>query len=146
MARRSTITTGMAGEFYVMEKLFRLGFLPALTLGNAKTVDIFVRVSSGRTLNVSVKAITARGKWGVGSSDYEVEENLIFVLLYYRSWGDFRTQPDAYILPATVVNTLKREWFRGYAVYMPPHRYKADLAEYLENWNLFEQFGEPIRS
>lgn len=43
MARRSTNITGMASEFYVMSVLYRLGYNPALTVGNAKSIDILVK-------------------------------------------------------------------------------------------------------
>jgi len=66
MPRGDGHATGMAGEFFVMEQLFRRGHLPALTLGNAKTVDIFVKTTNG-TYQVSVKSIRGGGKWGVGS-------------------------------------------------------------------------------
>jgi hypothetical protein len=51
----------MAGEFFVMEKLFRLGHEPALTLGNAKSVDILLRKSDDSLREVSVKAMCAAG-------------------------------------------------------------------------------------
>jgi hypothetical protein len=41
--RNSGHATGMGGEFLVMERLFRLGHEPALTLGDAKSSDIIVR-------------------------------------------------------------------------------------------------------
>jgi hypothetical protein len=52
--RKSTHETGMAGEFFVMEQLFRLHHEPALTLGNAKNIDIIVRTQSG-VLKVSAQ-------------------------------------------------------------------------------------------
>lgn len=59
--RRNGHATGMAGEFFVMEKLFRLGHEPALTLGNAKSVDILLRKSDDSLREVSVKAMCAAG-------------------------------------------------------------------------------------
>ena len=67
--RRDGHATGMAGEFFVMEKLFRLGHEPALTLGNAKSIDVLVRRSDGTLREVSVKAIRGGGRWGVASAD-----------------------------------------------------------------------------
>jgi hypothetical protein len=92
MPRGDGHATGMAGEFFVMEQLFRLGHLPALTLGNAKTVDIFVKTTNG-TYQVSVKSIRGGGKWGVGRDDYSSHDDLIFVLLRYDSFEDLRVRP-----------------------------------------------------
>lgn len=59
--RRSTHDSAMAGEFFVMEALYRLGHQPALTLGNAKSVDILVRNKRGRLIEVSVKTVRGGG-------------------------------------------------------------------------------------
>ena len=67
--RKSGHATGMAGEFFVMERLFRLGHEPALTLGNAKSIDVIVRTKSGNLKTVSVKALRGGGKWPVDKDD-----------------------------------------------------------------------------
>ncbi|MCP9786006.1 hypothetical protein [Cyanobium sp. N5-Cardenillas] len=47
---------GIAGEFYVLHMLARLGYSPALTLGNTKGVDILVTCpSTSRVSRVEVK-------------------------------------------------------------------------------------------
>jgi hypothetical protein len=61
--RRSGHATGMADEFFVMEKLYRLGPQSALMMGNAKSIDILVRTALGKVREISVKAIRSGGKW-----------------------------------------------------------------------------------
>lgn len=125
----------MAGEFFVMESLFRLGHEPSLTLGNAKTIDILVRTISGKLYEVSVKAIQGGGKWGVGTEDYSNRGNLIFVLLYYKSFSDISTVPESFVLPAEDVEKLKRGWHNNsFAVFY----YKDDrqkLEPYRNAWD-----------
>src|SRR5271155_3491563 len=118
MARRDGHATGMAGEFFVMEKLFRLGHMPALTLGHSKMIDILVNTSAGDVCKVSVKAICGGEKWGVGTYDYSKSRDLFFVLLLYKAFEQVETQPVAYIVPARKVERLKRQWFDQYAVYL----------------------------
>jgi hypothetical protein len=79
--RKSTHESGMAGEFFVMEALYRLGHEPALTLGNAKLIDILVQTKKGATKRISVKAIRGGGKWGVGDANLSKQKELFFVLL-----------------------------------------------------------------
>jgi hypothetical protein len=74
-------STAMAGEFFVMETLYRLGYQPSLTLGNAKSIDILVETHTKRLFEVSVKAVRGGGKWGVGTENLARRKNLIFVLL-----------------------------------------------------------------
>jgi hypothetical protein len=100
----------LAGEFFVMEQLFRLGYLPALTLGNAKTVDIFVKTAKG-SYEVSVKALRGNGgKWGVGNVNYSEQKRFIFVFLLYKDFDDLKAPPDVYVVPAPIVEKIKHPW------------------------------------
>jgi hypothetical protein len=113
--------TGMAGEFFVMERLFRLGVFPALTLGNAKSVDILVRSKTGQNLAVSVKAVRGNaGKWTVGAEDYSEQTDLIFVFLLYKNFDDLETSPRAWVVPAVDVQAIKQPWLnKGPALSIP---------------------------
>ena len=94
-------STGMAGEFYVMESLYRLGHEPALTLGNAKSIDILTRSPKGNHYEISVKAIHGGGKWGIGKKDedYSNRKNLVFVLLHYKQFKDLSELPIVRVIP-----------------------------------------------
>ncbi len=131
--------TGLAGEFHVMELLFRLGHEPALTLGNAKSVDILTCPPSGNPFQVSVKAMRGGGKWGIGNADYSKSSNLIFVLLYYRSFSDPHVLPDVWVIPALKAETIKRHWHNQYAIYL----YKKDVDDLLCYKNAWHYLGGP---
>lgn len=127
-------TTGMAGEFHVMELLFRLEHEPALTLGNAKSIDILTRSPKGNLYEVSVKAMRAGGKWGIGSQDYSQAKNLIFVLLHYKRFGQLSELPDIWVIPATHAEKIKRPWQNQFGLYL----YKAHahlLVPYKGAWS-----------
>jgi hypothetical protein len=138
--RKSGHATGMAGEFLVMEKLFRLGHEPALTLGNAKSIDIIVRTRKGNLKTISVKAARGGGKWGVDKDDLSKEKDLLFVFLLYKSFDeDVTTNPLVWVMKAADVEKRKRPWFNKSAIYygvrkhMPP-----DLADFKDAWCLIE--------
>lgn len=134
--RKSGHATGMAGEFFVMERLFRAGHEPALTLGNAKNIDILVATSAGKLRTLSVKAVRGGGKWPVGKADLSTRDDLIFVFLLYRSFESLTTDPHVWVMPAAHVETRKRPWIVGSAIYyahgthVPP-----DLTEYRDAWH-----------
>jgi hypothetical protein len=128
----------MAGEFYVMEVLYRLGHQPALTLENAKMVDILVQTASGRTLSVSVKTVRGGGKWGVDRTNLTKRRNLVFVFLIYEDFTDVTTRPQAYVVPAPAVQQLKERWFESYAVYFSNKDRRARLERYRDGWHVFE--------
>lgn len=128
--------TGMAGEFFVMERLFRLGALPALTMGNAKAIDILVRTAGSRHVAINVKAVRGNaGKWTVGADDYSGRDDLMFVFLLYRNFSDLTSSPSAWIVPADDVERIKRPWLSngGFAVYQSS---RDELEPFFNAWHL----------
>lgn len=127
--------TGMAGEFAVMERLHRLGHLPALTLGNAKTVDIMCKSPKGKLHQISVKAIQGGGKWGIGSGDYTAETNLVFVLLLYRKFDKLETAPEVWVVPSDAAMRLRKPWLNGaFAIYCGNEADRDLIADYKDAW------------
>ena len=63
MPRANGINSHLAGEYFVAAELYRRGFTVAMTLGNAKAIDLFAE-RDGRTVNVQVKAIAKRQNVG----------------------------------------------------------------------------------
>ena len=122
-----------------MEKLFRMGHQPALTLGNAKTVDILTKSSAGNLYQVSVKAVQKAGKWGVGVTDYSKEKNLIFVFLYFRQFENLELSPETWVIPANIVEKIKLPWLGGAsAVYFSNEMQREIISKYKDAWHLFK--------
>ncbi|MGJ7523757.1 hypothetical protein ACSFA0_25000 [Variovorax sp. LT1P1] len=128
----------MAGEFAVLERLYRAGHQPALTLGNAKNIDILSKASTGRIFQISVKAITGGGKWPIGKADYSHEQNLVFVLLHYTAFNNVSVAPHIWVLPATAVMELRRPWFDGFGIYSMNKAYQRQLEPYRDRWDLLD--------
>ena len=53
----------LAGEYFVAAELYRRGYSVAITLGNAKAIDLFAEKGS-QTVNIQVKAIRNRKSVG----------------------------------------------------------------------------------
>ena len=126
-------TTGMAGDFHVMELLFRLGHEPALTLGNAKSVDILTRSPQGNLYAVSVKAMRGGGKWGIGNHDYSKEKNLVFVLLHYKKFSDLIELPEIWVIPGVSAEEIKRPWHQQFGLYIYKD-HAHELHPYKDAW------------
>lgn len=130
---RSGHATGMAGEFFVMEKLYRLGHQPALTLGNAKSIDILLKKDDGEKREVSVKAICGGGKWGTGSVPPN-RPDLVYVLLWYKDFQDPTESPEVFVVPAQAARTLTEPWFRTFAIYCSNQKRRERLEKYRNAW------------
>jgi hypothetical protein len=57
--RPESNSSHLAGEYFVAAELYKRGFSVALTMGNAKAIDLFAEKRT-RTVNVQVKAIRFR--------------------------------------------------------------------------------------
>ena len=130
----------MAGEFFVMERLFRGGHEPALTLGNAKTIDLIVELGGGDLKTVSVKSVCGGGKWGVGKANLSNKKNLVFVFLQYENFRDLKSNPKVWVMPAPDVEKRKRPWLGGsYAIYYSHKKQTpSDLEIFRERWDYIE--------
>lgn len=135
--RKSGHATGMAGEFFVMERLFRLGHEPALTLGNAKSIDIIVRTKSGMLKTISVKSIRGGGKWPVNKNNISDEKHMLFVFLFYKTFENMTTDPEVWVMQASDVEKRKKPWFQSSALYYS-HKDLApkDLTKFRDAWHL----------
>lgn len=134
--RRCGHATGMAGEFFVMEKLFRLGHEPALTMGNAKSIDILVRKQNGVLREISVKAVCGGGKWGVSGDDESRCKNRVYVLLIYRDFEDVAAPVDVFVVPAPKLQAMKSPWLRRHGVYYSGAQAHPRLKKYRDAWHL----------
>lgn len=135
MSSQKSHITGMAGEFFVMEKLFRLGHEASITLGNAKSIDIFCKAQSNNLYEVSVKAIRGGGKWGIGKTDYSKHKNLVFVLLHYKKFDEISSLPEVWVIPAREAEKLKNSWFENFAVYCSNKEHREKIEKYRDAWH-----------
>lgn len=99
--------THLSGEYFVAAELARQGFNVAMTVGNAKRVDIIVE-REGRTLGVQVKALAARKNvgWPV-KPGHRYDAQLVFVCVVLGGVG---SPPEYYILDGGEVQRLKRDY------------------------------------
>jgi len=132
--------TGMAGEFFVMEQLFRRGYEATLTLGNAKNIDIVAYRPTDRTKKtkrISVKATTKGGKWTIGRDDLSGEEDMIFVFLRYKEFTDSYIPPEVYIVPAPKAWENALGWLNDtWAIYYSGKNAWRDLSNFKDTWQL----------
>jgi len=132
--QRKGHSTGMAGEFCVMEKLFRLGYEASLTMGNAKSIDVLAKSPTGQLYEISVKSIRGGGKWGIGKEDVSKRKNLVYVLLYYRDFSSIETQPAVWVIPAADAQKIKEPWFENFAIYCSNKKRRTKLEKYKDAW------------
>ncbi|MBI4708349.1 MAG: hypothetical protein HY761_10585 [Candidatus Omnitrophica bacterium] len=70
----------LAGEFFVAAELYRRGYSVAMTLGNAKAIDLYAELET-KTINVQVKAIRSKKSIGWPMMRDKVIDNVIYILV-----------------------------------------------------------------
>lgn len=86
-------STHLAGEFFVAAELYRRGYSVAMTLGNAKAIDLFAE-RGARTVNVQVKAIRDKKSVGWPIMKATIRDNIIYIFVCLNAPD---TAPDYYI-------------------------------------------------
>ena len=73
-------TTHLAGEFLVAGELSRRGYPVSITMGNAKSVDIYAESMKG-VVKIDAKAGRAKGNWPINKDSVQHDVFYIFVHL-----------------------------------------------------------------
>jgi hypothetical protein len=81
--KRQTYHTQWAAQFAIAAELSRRGYTVALTLGNARALDIICTAPSGLTFRVEVKGTASRTFVRTGNKilDMDLQESLFMVVV-----------------------------------------------------------------
>lgn len=123
--------THLSGEFFVSAELSRMGYNVALTMGNAKKVDLVVE-SDSKTVPIQVKALAKKQNvgWPINLK-HEYDSKLIFVLVVLGAPGSL---PDYYIVNGKTVNERMKK-YKARAILNI-----SSVREFKDNWKLIEKF------
>lgn len=126
--------TGLAGEFFVAAELLKRGYQVALTLGNAKSVDLMVHdEASGKTRTVQVKTLRAKNYFDLEPRKISEADIYAFVLL-----NEPGSPVEIFAVSASELSS-KLDTFFG-ATHATSKRngvsYKS-LVAYKDNWGVF---------
>jgi hypothetical protein len=102
----STYNSNLAGEFYVLSMLHRLGADATLTLGNKKAVDIVVVRAVGDVVTIDVKALAGKTCWPVDNFHSAKKGHFLALVCFLAKIDDLATVPEIYILPSEEVEGL----------------------------------------
>jgi hypothetical protein len=83
----------LAGEYFVAAELYKRGYSVAITLGNAKAIDLFAE-KGARTVNVQVKAIRNRKSVGWPIMRDRVLDSIVYVFVCLNDAGE----PPSYFI------------------------------------------------
>ena len=120
-------STHLAGEYFVAAELYRRGYSVAMTLGNAKAIDLFAE-RDACTVNVQVKAIRNKKSIGWPIMLDRVKDGIVYVFVCLNEAG---SPPDYYLCTSDETRTKVKQYpTRGI---VPLNSLKSE--EYRERWD-----------
>lgn len=123
--------THLAGEYFVAAELYKRGYSVAITIGNAKAIDLYAE-SGTKTVNVQVKAIRVRKNVGWPIMKNKIVPNVIYVFVCLNEPG---TTPSYYILTSSEAKSKAKQYKTRGIIDL----YTINSEEYLENWGKIER-------
>ena len=122
--------TGMASEYLILSKLYRLDLEAYLSQGNKKSIDIRIVKNDETAISIDVKAVRGYSSLVVNNVVPRKNHFIIFVV-YNNKFEDLTTEPDIFIVPSEMVVEPMVSDFNGERRVM-----KGALEAYKEQWSL----------
>lgn len=131
--------TGIASEYLVLSMLYRLGVDAYMTLGNKKSVDIWIKNDDDFAIEIDVKSVREYDSIPVGN--VEAKDNRYIVFVIYNKKFDFKdvpTLPELYHVPSKYVveNRTKYDLKSGGERF---NIFKKDIKDYINRWDLLKK-------
>jgi hypothetical protein len=127
MPRANGINSHLAGEYFVAAELYRRGYTVAMTLGNAKAIDLFAE-RDGRTVNVQVKAIAKRQSVGWPMMMDKIIPGIVYVFVCLN---EAPVPPDYFIATSDEARKKVKQYTTRGIVYLASVRSE----EFIDRWD-----------
>lgn len=136
MVKPDKNSTHLAGEYFVAAELYRRGYSVALTLGNAKAIDLFVACEA-RTVTVQVKAIRDKTSVGWPMLKQQVIPGVIYVFVCLNAPG---AAPSYFICTANEARAKVKQYRTRGIVDLSALKFP----QYAERWDKIESALTPV--
>jgi hypothetical protein len=120
----------LAGEYFVAAELYRRGYSVAITLGNAKAIDLFAEKGS-QTVNIQVKAIRNRKSVGWPIMRDKIMDNVLYIFVCLNDPG---IPPQYFICTPDEARSKAKQYKTRGIIDLTTLRSE----EYIERWDKVE--------
>ncbi|HZP97330.1 MAG TPA: hypothetical protein VFC31_13505 [Candidatus Limnocylindria bacterium] len=131
--------TNLAGEFYALACLHRLGITANLTLGNKKGVDIVVARKAGDAVTVEVKALAGKDYWPAQNLSATKADRHFVVLVSFDGKIDDPAMPapSVWVVPFAEIERFIVRYPKG-RIDVSRKLLREQGARYQNAWGLIE--------
>ena len=107
MAEIPRNNTGLSGEYFVAAELYRRGWSVGMTIGNAKSVDLYAEKDE-RTIAIQVKSIYKRKNVGWPIMLDKVRSNCFYIFVNLNA--DKMESPDYFICTSAEARSKVKQY------------------------------------
>ena len=129
--RANSFNTGIASEYLILSKLYRLELEAYVSQGNKKSIDIRVITDEGEPISIDVKSVRGYSSLVVNNVIDAKNHYLVFVI-YNNKFSEIDIVPDIYIVPSSKIKNLKSSFGKEDRVM------KGALQAYKDKWEYFK--------
>ena len=131
--------TGMAGEYLTLGKLFKKGLQAAVTVGNAKAIDILAyNPMNDMNYNIQVKSLRKKDGFFFEAKNIKTDHVFVFVVL-----NEFEDNEEYFVIKGSEILKNLPYFFGSTYNEENPSKMSAikytSLKEYRDNWIEFEK-------
>lgn len=130
VTRTNSFNTGIASEYLILSKLYRLDLEAYISQGNKKSIDIRVITDKGKSLSIDVKSVRGYSSLVVNNV-IEAENHFIIFVIYKNKFSEVDVPPDIYIVPSFQIKEIKSSFGQQDRVM------KGKLLNYKDKWEYF---------
>ncbi len=134
MAEISNNNTGLSGEYFVAAELYRRGWSVGLTIGNAKSVDLFAE-KDNVMIKIQVKSIYQKKNVGWPILPKNIIDNCFYVFVNLNA--DKMGTPEYFICTSNEI--IIKELIKDYGSRGIINLRALETADYMNNWKKLEQ-------
>ena len=139
MKRFENQLTGMAGEYLTVGKLFKKGLQAAVTVGNAKAIDILAyNPGNNKNYNVQVKTVRRKNAFLIQEKDINQDYIFVFIIL-----NEFEKNEEYFIIKGSeILIDINKFFGLNYRSDAPTGMdgiSYGKLKEYKDNWSVFDE-------
>lgn len=134
--RANSFNTGIASEYLVLSKLYRLELEAYVSQGNKKSVDIRVIRGNGIPISIDVKSVRGYSSLVVNNVEPNIDHFLVFVI-YNNKFEDLNIEPDIFVVPSVELPSMTETYGQEKRVM------KGSLENYKNAWHyIIEGYGD----
>ncbi len=132
MAEILSNSTGLSGEYFVAAELYRRGWSVGMTIGNAKSVDLFAEKGKHRVA-IQVKAIYKKKNAGWPIMKDRIIKNCLYIFVNLN--GDKMSAPDYFICTSREAKLRAKQYSTRGIVNV----YAVNNEKFKNNWKKLEE-------